>query len=424
MVHARRTRLQVQSLEDRTVPAVVVEVNGAGQLTGVREAISGQSDAVTLSVLPGNQMTVYEGATNLGTFRVAGRLRIDLGAHSTPFVDRLELNDTLLKTNLDVNLGGSFTQFRVLGGTTGLATLQGNVSVRGGEGSQFFLFGDLGAAVPHVTNITGNLKVDMGPGGDGPPEAVGTVGIPPLPSIANVAGNVTVRNSTIFVWAGRIGGNLTVDSAKSLDQLVFLGNFNRQMTVGGNVSIRTGSGADHVALQATLVGRNAAINTGGGDDLLQLGIGENDPDNSGFNDAPATILGKLDVNLGSGNDQAYFGADSLTQPGQTNPLTVGGNMIVGAGLGDDQLFFPDARVHGRSISVDAGEGNDEINVARLIASAAVLSADLGKGDDTFAFKDQATVSLKRAVIDGNLGRDSYVAGADNDFGFQIERISV
>jgi len=407
------------------VPALVLDVNGAGTLTAIHDGPTGQSDAVTLSVSPGNQINVKEGSVDLGTFPVGGRLLVDLGTHSAPFVDRLMLNDNVLKTNLNVNLGGGFTQFRVIGGTSGLATIDGNVRVLGGDGSQFFLFGDLGQAVPYVTNITGNLKVDMGPGGDnGPPEAVGTVGVPPTPAITNVGGNVTVRNSTIFVWAGRIGGNLTVESVKPLDQLVFLGNFNRPMSIGGNVSIHTGAGADHVALQSTLVAGNATINTGDGADLLQMGVGENDPDNVGFNDAPATIVGRLSVNLGDGADTAYFGADSLTNPGQTNALTVGGNMFVDAGAGDDQLFFPDARVQGRSISIDTGDGNDQVTVGKLIAPWARLSVDLSAGDDAFTFKDQAAVSLKRATIDGGTGTDAYTEGAGNAFGFDIDRISI
>src|SRR5262245_48638061 len=419
MVATRRTRLQVVPFEDRTVPALVLDVNGAGALTAVREAASGQSDAVTLSVSPGNQINVKEGSTDLGTFPVAANLLIDLGTHSTYFVDRLMLNDSILKTNLRVNLGGGFTEFRVVGGTSGMATIDGNVRVQGGDGSQIFVFGERGQAVRHVTNITGNLKVDMGPGGgvDEPPEAVGTVGIPPSPSLANVAGNVTVRNSTIFVWAGHIGGNLTVDSSKPLDQQVFIGNFNRPISVDGNVSIHTGAGADQVAFQSALFARNASIDTGAGDDVVELAIGrkENDPDDPGFNDGPATVLGNLSVSLGAGNDQAYFGANSLTTPGQTNPLTVGGNLTVDAGAGDDLVYFPEAWVWGRSISIDAGDGNDQITVGKLIAPRARLAVNFGHGDDAFTFKDEATVSLKRATIDGGAGTDSYTAGAGNAF---------
>src|SRR5262245_35302578 len=213
MPDTRRTRLQVLALEDRTVPALVIDLNGTGALTSVREAATGQSEAVPVSVRPGNRMNVTEGTADLGTYPVARNMRVDLGTHSSGFLNRLYLNDNVLRTNLSVNLDGMFTQFETLGGTSGLATIDGNVRVQGGGDSQLFLFGEFGETTPHVTNITGNLKTDMGPGANGPPEAVGTVGNPPAPSFANVIGNVTVHNSTIFVWAGRIGGNLTVDSA-------------------------------------------------------------------------------------------------------------------------------------------------------------------------------------------------------------------
>jgi len=428
MVTARRTRLQVVPFEDRTVPAVHVDLNGAGQLTGVRE-ISGQSEAVTLSVLPGNRITVMEGSANKGTFPVAENLRIELGTQ-TPFLDnRLLLNDSVLTTNLRVDLRGRATEFDVIGGTTGWATIDGNIHVTGGADSQLFLFGELGVATHYITNVTGSITVDLGPGGESPgpgfiPDAFGTVGVPPAPSSANVTGNVSVRNSTIFVWSGDIGGNLTVDSPKSINQLLFLGNFNRPMSVGGNVSIRTGAGKDLVAFQSTRVDHNATVNTGGGDDMVQFAAGENDPNDIGFNDVPAMIVGRLSVNLGDGNDVAYFGADSKTTPGQTNPLTVGGNMIVDAGAGNDQLFFPDLRVNGRLISIRASGGSDQVVLAKLIAPETRLAIDLGDGSDTVTFKDQATVSLKHGAINGGRGDDFYVPGAGNDFDSLIDRISI
>ena len=425
MVNPRRARLQVVPFEDRTVPAILIDLNGAGQLTAVREPATGQIDEVTLSVVPGNRINVMEGSADKGTFPVAKNLRIALETHSSFLGNRLLLNDNVLKTNLRVDLRGMATELDVIGGTTGWATIDGNIHVTGGEGPQLFLFGAFGMATPYVTNVTGSITVDLGPGGNPPiPDAFGTVGRPPAPSSANVNGNVTVRNSTIFVWAGHVGGNLTVDSPKPIDQLVFLGNYNRPMSVGGNVSIRTGTGKDLVAFQATRVDHNATVNTGGGDDMVQFAVGENDPDNIGFNDVPAMIAGRLSVNLGDGNDRAFFGADSQTTPGQTNPLTVGGSMIVDAGAGNDLLVFPDLRVNGSLISIRASDGSDQVFVAKVIAPEARLAIDLGDDPDMFTFTDQATVSLKHGAINGGLGDDFYVPGAGNNFDSLIDRISI
>ena len=106
-------------------------------------------------------IVAMEGAADLGTYPVAKNLRIDLGTHSAGYLNRLWLNDNVLRTNLNVNLSGMFTQLETLGGTSGLATIDGNVRVQGGDDSQFFLFGEFGEATPHVTNITGSLNVDM-----------------------------------------------------------------------------------------------------------------------------------------------------------------------------------------------------------------------------------------------------------------------
>src|SRR6185436_16126726 len=98
MVTARRARLQLVPLEDRTVPALLINTNGAGALTAVREAASGQTDGVTLSVLPGNRINVMEGTADKGTFPVAKNLWIELGTHSSFLGNRLLLNDNVLTT--------------------------------------------------------------------------------------------------------------------------------------------------------------------------------------------------------------------------------------------------------------------------------------------------------------------------------------
>ena len=132
----------------------------------------------------------------------------------------LQLDNHTVKTNLDVNLqspGGTPapTQFRVLGGKVDVAgegTIDGNVRARGGAGNQYFVFGEMGKPVPHIVNVTGGLSADMGPGGEnfpasGPPDAVGSVGIPPAAGAGgdiarlNVRRNVDVRNTSVFVIA-------------------------------------------------------------------------------------------------------------------------------------------------------------------------------------------------------------------------------
>jgi hypothetical protein len=325
---------------------------------------------------------------------------------------------------LNVDLGsqpiGPPTEFRILGGTTGSGTIDGSISVHAGSGSQIFVFGERLVAAPHFTHVTGSVTVDLGPGGEGPPEAFGTVGILPTPSHADVDGNIVVRNSTIFVWAGRIGGDLTIDSSKPADQTVILGNFNRPITIGGNVSIQTGDGIDEVDFQSAVCQRNVTVDTGGGTDLLILGIGENNPNNPDFNDAPATILGNLSVNLGADGDVANFGATSLTHPGETIPFMLGGKLNVDAGDGDDELNVFDLRGLNRDIKLDLGDGNDTVNVSKLIAPHSRLIVDLGSGDDTFRFADHASVSLSWAVIDGGKGSDVYQLGIGNLFDFSIE----
>src|SRR5262245_62280506 len=139
MPDTRRTRLQVLALEDRTVPALVIDLNGTGALTSVREAATGQSDAVTLSVLPGNRMNVTEGTADLGTYPVARNMRVDLGTHSSGFLNRLYLNDNVIRKKLSVNLDEMFTQYEIIGGTRGHAWVGGDVLGHIGVDNRFIL---------------------------------------------------------------------------------------------------------------------------------------------------------------------------------------------------------------------------------------------------------------------------------------------
>jgi hypothetical protein len=196
------------------------------------------------------------------------------------------------------------SDFRITTPDNGTGTLDGNFSFAGGDGGQFLIFGDFGQPTSRTINITGNVEVEMGPGGGaaGPPDAVATVGTGPNNSVLNVGGNVSVRNSTVLALSGSIGGNLSSDSsAKAADELVILGNYANPFSVGKNVHVITGDGADEVDLQATDIKGNLSIATRGGDDFI------------------------------------YLGAD--TGHVVTTPSRTGKNVVVDAGPGDDEVKF-------------------------------------------------------------------------------------
>jgi hypothetical protein len=370
-----RAAAEIQALEDRRMLALTLGVDGAGRLHSVTAADAAQEADVTLTVQPGNRVTVAEGTNVYGTFKAAPNLAVSLGDNESGFVNRLDLNNQTLESNVRVELGdtGGLNQFRLTTAAGGTGTLDGNYTVRGGDtGSEFLVFGDFGQTAPKTINVTGSVKVDAGGGGQdpnaGPPDAVATVGTGPNTSFLNVGRNMDVKGSTVLALAGSIGGDLHGDSSdKGVGQLVILGNFGRTLEVGGNVRVATGDANDEVDVQGVLVGGNLDVRTNGGNDTILV-----------TDDADAT------------------------KPVPTNaPTRVGGN-----------------------VRIDAGDGNDSMSVDALRAPRAHAAVQLGDGNDSFRFGDNANVDLASLLIDGGPGTDTYSPGAGNVFNFKIRVVDV
>ena len=251
---------------------VVLGFDG-GRLASVVARDGQQTDDLTLTVQAGNKLTVTKGSNVRGTFPVAKKLSISLGDNDGGFLNRLDLNNRTLMADVSVRLGDTngLDQFRLTTPSGGAGTLKGNFSFHGGDtGGEFLIFGERGdQTAVRTINVTGSVTADMGGGGDdpnssdpnaGPPDAVATGGNGPTNAVLNVGGNMTVANSTVLALAGRVGGSLTSDSsAKPVGQLVILGNFSKPFTVGGNLTVKTGSANDDVEFQAISVNGNASF---------------------------------------------------------------------------------------------------------------------------------------------------------------------
>ena len=296
---------QFESLEDRRCFALALGFDRQGLLNSISEGASGQTAAAVMRVDDQGRLQVKEGNVDYGTHAVARSLSVQLSGQA--LVNRLDLDNHTLRTNLDVKLGdaaGGPAQFQILGGTggdtgaAGRGTIAGNVHGRAGAGSQFFVFGEMGVARAHEVNITGSLFVNMGAGGDGfgPPDAVGSVGRPPAPATLNVGGDVTVLNSTVFVIAGSVGGELRVSSPdkagfpggfRPLGQLIVLGNFGRPFSLQGHASIKTGPGNDSISLENATLAKSLEISSGAGDDYVELANYDPDNGDGGIRDGPS-----------------------------------------------------------------------------------------------------------------------------------------
>jgi hypothetical protein len=436
MLRRNRRRLSLESLEARRLMAVDLDFDGLGKLVRIGEDSAGQSGPVTMLVDRLGKLNVKDGDTDLGTYRVSPNLFISLGNVNPGLINVLQLDGHTLKTNLFVQLGDQApdappTQFRTLGGRIDAADtgkIKGSVSAQAGTGDQFFIFGEQGKVLRHVTNITGSLHVDMGPGGEagGAPEAVGSVGSPPSPAVLNVRRDVFVRNSTIFVMAGSVGGNLRVESPEKVGtipwlgtpgQLVTLGNFGRPLSIGGNAVVRTGGGADSISTENATINGSLFVYSGAGDDLLELANidASNDPTNDpSFVNAPARVRRDVFLFLGAGDDQVDIGDESGAT---TVRFRVGGNLFVYGEDGNDAINFINLKLEGGEIHLDAGEGNDTVSLSRVSASRAHLFALLGGGDDAFHVNAASVLSLKRLTAVGGTGQDDLELGNLDSFAF-------
>ena len=378
MSHCSVRPCRIEQLEHRRLLAVTLDLDGGGRLRGVSTDDLGQTANITLTVRPDNRITVTEGTTDYGTFDVAKNLEIDLGDTAGVFVNRLDLNNNTLDANVRVRLGDAaiLNQFRITTPGGGTGTLDGNLTVNGGDGADFITFGELGGqTVGRTINVTGNVKIDTGGGGadpnvpDGPPpDSVATGGFDlgssdpqtgTVNTILNVGKNMTVENSTVLALRGSVAGNLRSDSSeKDVGQLVILGNFGLPFSVGKNVKIVTGNDDDRVDVQGAQIAGHFSLATNGGDDLI-------------------FVTNDLDV------------TDSV-------PTRVG-----------------------KHVTINTGSGDDELEVTALVAPKGHVRVTLGGGADSFSFADGADVDVDRLLIDFGAGTDAYDPGAGNSFGFPV-----
>jgi hypothetical protein len=335
--HSFRPRLE--QLEDRWVPTLVLGVDGTGHLTSVTAADNSQTDNLTLTVEPGNTLDVAEGNTDYGTLPVAAHLAISLGANSAGFVNRLDLNNLTLTSNVSVTLGDmpGVNQFRLttqraLSSGSSEGTLAGTYTVQGGNtGSETVAFGESGAlsGCARTININGTVYIDMGLGGQdpssGPPDAVFTAGGPSATdpahnTILNVHGDFTMKNSTVFTLRGLVTGNLVSDSSgKAVGQVVALGNFSEPFEVDGNVSVKMGLPMATASLAHPSFETQAALIKG--DTNVQLGDGNNvvllTSDRDLTSTIPSRFLGNLTIN-GTGNGTTAVTISAAEVQGDVN----------------------------------------------------------------------------------------------------------
>jgi len=223
--------------------------------------------------------------------------------------------------------------------------------------------GDNDTLVIGQINIPRHLNVNMG---DGDNEVyLGAIEVSPAPvgppSEVTVGGNVSINGGSgadsLNFWDLTVTtGNFHFDGGSG-DNFVqsqpgYLGD---PSFIGNNATFTTGDGNDFALLSAVLVGNNAIVSTGNGSDAIGMeGI---------------EVGNNLIVNGGHGsNEVAISFAD------------VGNNAILNSGNGDDFLGVLGLDV-GNQLLINAGGGDDVVYVD-FVTVGNITNINLGSGFDT------------------------------------------
>lgn len=407
--HGRFTRLHLERLDDRSVPANLV----TAQLLGPNLVITGLDDLTDIGVLNGdNDQVVTITGTGLGSFNVdvGGGTEFLLPGKVTSKATQsfkgvtsikidMRLGDDLVIVN-NANLSGelSFTGGHgndqlIIGGVAGNQTF-GKITINNGDGNDIFQFGR------GSNKVLGDVKINNGVG-----NSQVVLNVLASDELA-INGSLTISNgdgSDLLQVGGKnftIGGNIVVANGNGPSDTVITPT--GKATVGGMLSITNGEGFDDVALGFNdgfvvgqfLVGKGVVIqNKGGGSQVVV--------------DGAVTIQGKLDIQSGVGFDSLFIG-------NQTNSsLTINGSMNVATGNGSSELFLGGAfgNISGGVTLVNAaGFDNIQVNSGSFNVGG-LLSISNGTGGSYVGLSPNGALSLAGgATITNAAGEDTLVLG--------------
>ncbi len=359
----RSTRLLLENLEARCCPSLTVQLTAAGlTLSGAP-----QGNLAVTETSP-NVFQVQDGTHNLGSYRNAGNLTLNLTNHQNKSVN-INLNGNTLAGNLFINEGAGDNTSSAANGT----------GIYGGR-------------------IGGSLTVI---GGSGEEEVIPGFQVTPAPPFATPVG-LSVGGDIVF----NARPNLSPFAFNVLDTGILFGAAAPTVTVGGSIQTTF---VDAVGIgQNTTVGKNLAYAAAPGEGNGFLGIAGvvrgsvqatfgNGPAGNTFDLTPTgSIGGGLQANMGNGPAIVLLEAGS----------TIRANVNFSAGSGNDSFAVAD-QISGNA-SFNGGDGTDTITLAPTTGVSGTLSVTEGSGNDSVTI--DATVSGTMNVTLGN-GNDSVTIGS-------------
>lgn len=406
----RRSRLVLNCLEARCVPATINVVNGelrikdlAGGtgLTVAATATSGQFDVTD------NGVTTP--VTGVGRISIKGtkgddKVTIALGANSFGGGVRADLGgglDTFDVTGAGGTLAGDLIVKSGLGNDTvninangtGALKIGGRVDVKDPAGTNTFVFGN-GAGVTSVGGDLsavgfGTVQIDQGQndtvGGSVTISVANTVG--PLVMQQGLPGGSEVLtvgrgfnivggrlSDTVFLRGLNLFGTLSANLGPAKENAApgnrfVLSSSAASVTAGGDLIYKGGAGPDLLDLRSGVIHGNATIRLGNGKGTVQL---------ASFGAQTTVIGGNLTVKGGKGDIDMV-----------NNTALIGGNVILQLGNGANSVSFDNGGSVGGTISYRGGNGGNDLLLAG--AQAYRVTAKFGSGNDTVTLNNAALV---------------------------------
>ncbi|HKB02361.1 MAG TPA: hypothetical protein VKD90_09080 [Gemmataceae bacterium] len=420
------TRLALQPLEDRTVPAAP----SYNPLTQTLTITGANADVLTVSAIPTKPtgyLSVVQGMTTVFNSDVTNQsvrnlvVRFNTVASGTVTLD----SSVRLGGNLSV-FGGTTTQLLTLAGTVG-----GNVTYTGtlgatddvtveataqvGANATFKLGAGANTARLRGGIIRGNLAVN-GLAGVDKVELTSTTDLTVVGSAAfNLGTGANTVQSLNLAQVFRVGTNFSYRGGVGTDTFDLDGS-GTALQVGGDASFMLSGamGTDNnlVVLEALSVGRHAKLTGGLGSDTVRLtgGLivggnftaGLSAGDNVLDVDTPGTSINEVGGGFtytgGGGRDEVALDGTTIGKALTVNlgETTTGGQFFrAGAGGAGAVTAFG-------AVKVTAGAGDDEITLHRLYAGTS-LTVMSGAGDDQVGINDSDLAGPTR--IDLGAGDD-------------------
>lgn len=327
---ATRSAIEVQQLESKQLltGVVTLAISGSNDVS-----ITGDSSANDIDVtIQNGQLSVVGNAGTL--IRFGGNAAVAaINNVTVPGIRDLNVDLKGGDDNIYVEVGSALTIGRNVNVSTGSGsdyvevygnaalTVNGSLRVSTGSGDDIVDLGTDGA----LMTVKGNAVVDTGSGKD----AVAIIDYEKLGAANTAAEFQAIPNdsNTVDAQQIRIGRNLTIRTGSDNDAVGIVG-----VQVGRDAEIHSGFGhGDIVGITNMRVGRNLNLIYGDDNAMTDVTVGGKLKVRSGTGDdrfAASDIRASvIDVNLGSGNDQLAIGAGVTASRATINGGTGRDNII-------------------------------------------------------------------------------------------------